>query len=102
MDFVLATEDKESYKPRIDTNSHEVFLDRIDTVFFRYGFTPILYLPAGADLSKALSIPVSAKLGAGVRWAIRDGRHNNMQASKKEFFISHKYPKYSKLVWLDK
>jgi len=53
------------------------------------GFTRILFLPAGADLAAAFSIPVSAKPAADVRWAIKDGPHKNMQAGKKGFFISH-------------
>jgi hypothetical protein len=47
------------------------------------GFTEILLLPADADLAAALSIPVSVKPAAGVRWAIGDGPHKNMQASKR-------------------
>ena len=55
-------------------------------------FTLILYLSASADLAEAFSIAVSGNPAASVRWAIRDGWHNNMQAGKKGFFISHKYP----------
>jgi len=47
------------------------------------GFTQILFLPADADLAAAFSIPVSVKPAAGVRWAIRDGPHKNMQAGKR-------------------
>ncbi len=36
-----------------------------------------------ADLAAAFSIPVSVKPAAGVRWAIRDGPHKNMQAGKR-------------------
>jgi len=42
-----------------------------------------LFLPADADLAAAFSIPVSVKPLAGVRWAIGDGQHKNMQAGKK-------------------
>jgi len=41
------------------------------------------FLPAGADLTAAFSIPVSVKPAASVRWAIRDGPHKNMQAGKR-------------------
>ncbi len=44
-------------------------------------------MPADADLAAAFSIPVSAKPAAGVRRAIRDGPHKNMQAGKKRDFI---------------
>jgi len=47
------------------------------------GFTEISFLPAGADLTAAFSIPVSVKPAASVRWAIRDGPHKNMQAGKR-------------------
>ena len=49
----------------------------------------ILFLPAGADLAAAFSIPVSVKPAAGVRWAIEDGPHKNMQTGKKGFFVVH-------------
>jgi hypothetical protein len=54
-------------------------------------------LPTGADLAAAFSIPVSLKPAAGVLWAIGDGPHKNMQAGKKGFFISHKYPHMLKM-----
>ena len=47
-------------------------------------------MPADADLAAAFSIQASAKLAAGVRRAIRDGPHKNMQAGKKKDFISHR------------
>jgi len=41
-----------------------------------------MFLPADADLAAAFSILVSVKPAAGVRWAIKDGPHKNMQAGK--------------------
>jgi len=60
--------------------------DRLRHEEYRRGFrrlSRILFLPADADLAAAFSIPVSVKPLAGVRWAIRDGPHKNMQAGKK-------------------
>jgi hypothetical protein len=45
-------------------------------------------LPADADLAAAFSIPVSVKPAAGVRRAIRDGPHKNMQAGKKRILLA--------------
>ena len=59
------------------TRRHKEELDMIT------GFTEISFLPADADLAAAFSIPVSVKPAAGVRWAIRDGPHKNMQAGKR-------------------
>ncbi|HIJ54207.1 MAG TPA: hypothetical protein HPP66_13820 [Planctomycetes bacterium] len=40
-------------------------------------------MPADADSAAAFSIPVSVKPAAGVRCAIGDGTHKNMQAGKQ-------------------
>ncbi|HIJ54209.1 MAG TPA: hypothetical protein HPP66_13830 [Planctomycetes bacterium] len=45
--------------------------------------TRILFLPADADLAAAFSIQASAKPAVGVRRAIGDGPHKNMQAGKR-------------------
>jgi len=47
------------------------------------GLTRILFLPADADLAAAFSIQASAKPAVGVRRAIGDGPHKNMQAGKR-------------------
>jgi len=75
--FAKASPDKKATADRL---RHEEYRRRFRGFL---GLTLILFLPADADLAAAFSIPVSVKPLAGVRWAIGDGQHKNMQAGKK-------------------
>jgi hypothetical protein len=52
------------------------------------------FLPAGADLAAAFSIPVSAKPAAIVRWAILMARIRICRPAKRDLLVIYPLPSY--------